>query len=373
MKRKPVLWLAGYMLIVCILLGFTAAKTIGIDPYFHYHKPKTEEYSYALNNERCQNDGIVRHFDYSGLIAGSSMAENFKTSDAESLWGGTFVKVAFSGATYREISENLAAALKSNAGLKTVIRAVDMSGFALHKDAMKYDLSQYPVYLYDDDPLNDVRYLFNRDVVFARLYPMMKAKSSKDFTAGITRFDRYANWMRGQHFGKNAVVPDGITAPETDRVVHLPEATAEKIRGNITQNITAQAEQYPDVEFYCFFTPYSAVWWRNQVDKGTVYQQIEMEELVIGEMLKCPNIRLFSFNCFYDLTTNLNHYKDYAHYGEWVNTYILQCMHDGRGLITAENYEDYLEEELQFYTDYDYTQLNDQEDYDDDRSAEGLL
>ena len=83
MRRRPVFWLTGYFLLIFVALGLIATKTIDIDPFFHYHKPKTNEYFYILNNQRSQNDGIIKRFDYTGLITGTSMTENIKASEAE--------------------------------------------------------------------------------------------------------------------------------------------------------------------------------------------------------------------------------------------------------------------------------------------------
>ena len=43
------------------------------------------------------NDGISRNFEFDTLITGTSMAQNFKTSEAEALFGGKAVKETFSG------------------------------------------------------------------------------------------------------------------------------------------------------------------------------------------------------------------------------------------------------------------------------------
>ena len=53
-------------LLVSLFLFFLL--TIGgiiycIDPYFHYHRPH-KAFFYLLNNERSQNDGIFRNFEY---------------------------------------------------------------------------------------------------------------------------------------------------------------------------------------------------------------------------------------------------------------------------------------------------------------------
>ena len=168
------MWFISILAASAVLLGTAAFTVYRVDPYFHFHKPLTDRYYYELDNQRSQNDGILRSFDYDALITGTSMTENFKTSEAERLFGGKFVKVPYSGATYREINECVEKALKENPGLKTVIRGLDMVRFLDAKDLMRTDLGSYPFYLYDDDPFNDVEYLFNRDILFGTVREMIQ-------------------------------------------------------------------------------------------------------------------------------------------------------------------------------------------------------
>ena len=86
-----------------------------------------------------------------------------------------------------------------------------------------------------------------------------------------------------------------------------------------------------------------------------------------------PNIKLYSFTNCTNITTNLNYYKDMTHYGEWVNSYMLKAMREGKCLLTKENYKEYLQEERFFYTTFDYNSLNEQKDYEDDSYAGVLL
>lgn len=49
---------------------------------YHYHAP-LEDFAYLLdrNNERYQNYGILSHFSYDTIITGTSLTENFKSSE----------------------------------------------------------------------------------------------------------------------------------------------------------------------------------------------------------------------------------------------------------------------------------------------------
>ncbi len=367
MSKK--LWVFGFLFIVVSGLIAVAITVIRIDPYFHYHKPDTAKYFYRLNNERDQNNGITKNFDYDGLISGSSMGENFRTSEAEALFGGRFIKVCYSGSAWGEIRANLEVAASHNPNLKTVIWGLDMSAFEKDRDWRTVKGKDYHFYLYDDLWWNDTPYLFNRDVVFYRLYRMIRDSRKPGFQPGITSFDSYANWMRSYRFGHNSVLPEGLPVRKIPKQKKATQEEVNLVRTNIQENVTDFATRYPNITFYCFITPYSAAWWGDRLTEGTLNRKIRLERAVIEELLEYDNIRLFSFNCLPEVTADLNNYKDYVHYGEWINSLILRCMSEGRFLLTRENYKEYLEEERHLYSTMDYSCLTDQEDYENDYDA----
>ena len=82
MEQKAKKWFAGCVTAVLICLVAAGALMIVIDPYFHYHGP-LPQLSYRLYEERYVNDGISRHFSYDAIITGTSMAQNFKTTQMD--------------------------------------------------------------------------------------------------------------------------------------------------------------------------------------------------------------------------------------------------------------------------------------------------
>ena len=116
-------WGIVFIFSTIILLVGLGAVTIIIDPYFHYHAP-LNTLQYPIYDERYQNDGIVKNFNYDAIITGTSTTENFKTSEFDELFNMNSVKVPFSGATYREIGDNLKRAIDANPNIKCVLRGV---------------------------------------------------------------------------------------------------------------------------------------------------------------------------------------------------------------------------------------------------------
>ena len=363
-------WLLLNVLLVLALLSVVTYNVVKVDPYMHYHAPLTDEYYYALGMQRYINNGITKNFEYDAVISGTSMIENFKTSEFDEVFSANSVKLPYQGATYKEINENLLIAAEKNPELCLVLRCLDYAKLFDPSDMLREDLGSYPDYLYDDNIFNDYEYVFNKTVIFSRVYAMQKESRSEGFEPGVTSFDTYSNWMGVGSFGFDSIYPDA--QPDFAAVgepVHITEAEAEMVAQSIRENVCSLARDYPGITLYCFFSPYSAAWWQERQADGTLYKFIEAEQIAIEEMLKYDNINLFSFNCLTEMTTDLNNYKDVTHYGDWVNSQILKWMYAGDYQLTEENYREYLKEELEFYSSYDYSLLAQQEDYKDDSLA----
>ena len=140
-------WVLVFLAVLMTGLGMAAGMVIWIDPLFHYHPPLTDRFFYVLDHERSINDGITRNFRYTGMITGTSMTENFKTSEAEALFGESFIKVPSFNSGYREINEITERALRRNPDLKLVIRGVDLDFVLVDKDSLRYGESFFPTYL----------------------------------------------------------------------------------------------------------------------------------------------------------------------------------------------------------------------------------
>lgn len=353
-------WLAATLLFTLLLLCVFAAVMIYIDPLFHYHAP-LEDHAYTLDFQRYQNDGIVRNFSYSGIITGTSMTENFKASEAASLFDAQFVKVPFSGGYYKEIDNVLRRAYRSGNEIRCVIRGLDYTGLIQDKDAFKY--YDYPDYLYNDNLFDDVNYVLNKKLFFQRAIPVFE-----NTRAGLetTSFDDYSSWSSandGIVFGASAILPYAYTE-EALGGRSLTEEERALIVGNLRQNVIELALAHPETTFYLFFPPYSICWWDTQEYAGRLTRHFEAEQLAIEELLPVENIRLYSFSSNFDLVCDLDNYKDQGHYGPWVNSMILEWMENGDYLLTQENYLSYLKTIRDFYTSYDYSIYREQADAD---------
>lgn len=355
-KRWNICVLGGILFIFLIIGG----TTVYLDPVFHYHAP-LNGYAYPLDDERYQNDGIVRHFNYNAIITGTSMTENFKTSECDELFGMkeaiTSIKVPFAGAPYKEINDNLERAFEANAEIKLVIRGLDYISMTDDKDAVWDGVRDYgyPEYLTNDNIFDDVQYLFNKEIFINKTLKVLECTQDGKST---TSFDDYMFWSDNMEYGKDVVL-DGYERGErleTER--EFTEEERIRMLDSLRQNVTDLVEQHPDVEFYIFFPPYSICYWDVLNQKGQINWRINAEKCAIEELLKHSNIKLFSFCTEYEMVCNLDNYRDKYHYGGWINSRMLEWMSKDIHLLTEENYQEYIENIREFYQSYDYDKLH---------------
>ena len=74
-------------------------------------------------------------------------------------------------------------------------------------------------------------------------------------------------------------------------------------------------------------------------------------------MLRVENIKVFYFPIETQITTNLDNYLDPVHYGEWIDSYIVEAISKGDNLLTRDNYMAYLNKAEDYYKNFDYDKL----------------
>ena len=319
-----------------------------VDPYFHYHAP-LKGMSYRLYSERYINRGIAKNFEFDAVITGTSMNQNFKTSQMDELFGTNAVKLTFAGAGFQEIKDNLEVALSNN-DVKYVLWGIDYLGLCREHYWKGY--SSYPDYLYDENIFNDLSYIFNKTILVEGLVNtvLMNIKGEESMT-----FDEYSSW-EGET-GWPAITKFYQRSEEILPMIDLREDEKWHVKDNITKNIISIAEKYPDTKFLLFYTPYSALYWEDLYRSGGLERQLQIEKITTELLLECENIDLYSFVKETELADDLTKFRDKEHYMSETNIDIMNWIANGQGRVTKDNYLDIIEWEREHYMNYNYDQL----------------
>ncbi len=336
---------------ICILFAVLllfASITVIIDPFFHYHKP-LKCLEYPINNQRYQNDGILKNYDYDAIITGSSMTENFSATQFDELFGTNTVKVPFEGSYLKETGDRIERAFEYNDSIRYVVRSLDFYSLCVDKDHVT-DFA-YPDYLYDDNIFNDVKYVFNKSVFFKNTVGVLKYNKDNCKTPS---FDEAYRWADKFSYGKQHVLERYTRIEKSEQVFENITDAKNTIKANIEQNVVRLAVEHPETEFYLFFPPYSIVTWDSWDRQGLLLYNIEVMRYVSELLVGYDNIHLFSFNDNFDMICNLDNYKDLEHYGDWINRDILENMKNNVGVINSENIDKHFDSLREFYSVYSY-------------------
>lgn len=311
---------------VIIFLLAVAAAVIYVDPFFHYHAP-LDNFPYLVDNQLSQNPGMAQNMDYDSVILGSSMTVNFNTHWFEEELGLKTIKLSYSGAYPKDQANIMDIIFKSKNNVKAAFLGIDVMTYTGGVDETKYPI---PEYLYDDNYINDIKYIYNKDVF---LNYILRPLADPDKTDLATV---YESWWTDEYYNKQWVMHN-YESPKRVKEVTPKDAYIDALELNLAQNICPYIENNPDTEFYIFFPPYSILYWNDVILENHLDATMAEYLYVAKRLLAYDNVRMFFFPNQEWIVTDLNNYADYTHYHKNINHYMTKCFADGGCEITDVN------------------------------------
>ena len=345
--KKSILLFIGMILAAgAIIIGIV----IYVDPFFQYHAP-LEDFPYLVDNQLSQNPGMAKNMEYDSVILGSSMTVNFNTDWFEELMGLNTLKLSYSGAFPKDQANIMDIIFASDNEVKKVFLGVDVITYMGDVEQTKYPL---PEYLYDDNYLNDISYVLNKDVLLNYiLRPIVDPEKTDLATV-------YASWWTDDYYNiqwvmHNYVLPQKVEE-EAPADWYLPEVEA-----NLEANICPYIEDNPDTEFVIFFPPYSILFWNDVMQENHMEATLAEYEYITRRLLAYDNVSVYFFPDQEEIVCDLNNYADYSHYHPRFNRYMTECFADGTCRIDETKDDSSIESHLthmrEIVAAYDFEEL----------------
>jgi hypothetical protein len=309
-----------------------------VDPYQAYRKPTL--YKPVYDEAYYSIPGIVRHYEYDSLLVGSSMCQNFQVSDLQKEFGGTWVKLtplACRPVTARKVME-LAFAEKP---IRRVLIGLDIFGYG---DNANQHWLPLPEYLYDKNPWNDYKYLWNKTVLRA-VFDVIKSNVSQ---RPEYRYKLDADRMWGWDFedGRREYGYQIVMTEEKARGAfytrRLDKTIQNTMAENLKLNLLEVIWQHRNTEFLIFFPPYSVLAWygvKYQGSDESLSVYLDFKRMALQKLLAEPNVRVFDFQTDREIVTNFDNYKDSTHYSPAINRLLLNRIRQDMQRVTPENLE----------------------------------
>lgn len=322
MNRKTwaILTLGALLLCFALLSGIV----IAIDPFQVYRL--AQDYMPPIDNvtQVYSNAGIARHYAYDSAVVGTSVTENFRPSQMESQLGGQFIKLSSSAGTAYNHALLMNLAFDSH-DMRRIVYGLDVYSFIGELDETGTDM---PMYLYDNNPLNDVQYWLNRSVWGSFLPRCLRAWGQRQTDA--LRDTMYA-WNDQYTFGPEALWDVSFAPPESRL---SQDAYIDAAQANLDTHLIPFITAHPETEFDIFFPPYSAAEWATMETKGKLDALLALRTLCYDALSGYDNVRIYDFTAKEEWVTDIDNYKDTLHYGAWINDAITECIAHEENLVT---------------------------------------
>lgn len=313
---------ALFTMTACVLaLFFSAAAVYLVDPFEIYRESKILP---LYDQESYNNPGIVKSYDYDAVILGTSMVEMSNPSVIDACFGVSSVKLPMRGSHTSHMGWQLSHVLEQKPDLKLAILAVDAYSLMGPPD----DHTEIVDYLWNDDPLDDVNYLFNRDVMLVRVPRMLKNIGKPTDTK---RDDMY-KWTDVTFAAQSVfdAIAWGGQSEMQDAQYRLSRSTE-----NIERHLKAHILAHPDTTFKIYMPPYSVGYWYQVRSLGLSEQQYRSRARVCELLLECPNVEIYDYSSRIEWITQLDEYFDYSHHSERISDMIMRAMAAGENRVTS--------------------------------------
>ncbi len=306
-------------------LAACAALTYAVDPFEQYRESAILP---LYDQESYNNPGIAKNYDYDAVILGTSMVEMSNPSVIDACFGVSSVKLPMRGSHTAQmgwqLEHVLAAKEKRGETLRLAILAVDAYSLMGPVD----DKEEIIDYLWNDEPLDDVNYLLNRDVLLVKIPKMLRniGKSTQ------TKRDDMYKWT-DVTFAAQSVYD---TAPVSEqKEMTDPEYRIERSTGNISEHLLRHITAHPETTFMIYMPPYSVGYWYLMTRGGISEQQFRSRARVCELLLGCPNVEIYDFSSRVEWITDLDEYFDYSHHSSDVSDRIMHAMAAGENRVTS--------------------------------------
>ena len=326
MRMSPMLrtarrWTAAVLALLLALLALCALAVFLLDPFEHYRESAILP---LYDQESYNNPGIARNYDYNAVILGTSMVEMSHPSVIDEVFGVSSVKLPMRGSHTAQMGWQLTHVLDTYT-LDLAILAVDAYSLMGPPD----DDEEIIEYLWNDDPLDDVNYLLNADVLLVKI-PRLLRNLGKPLD---TKRDDMYQWT-DVTFGAQSVyasLPASMPQKEMTPADYRLERSTENIRRHLEPSIAA----HPETEFIIYMPPYSVAYWALMTRNGLSEQQFRSRARVCELLLEYPNVKIFDFSCREEWVTDLDHYFDYSHHSGEVSDALMRAIAAGENRVLS--------------------------------------
>lgn len=309
------------------IMGVMAFSVFIYDPLLYYRIPDDR---LIVNNYRFINPGMTKNAEYDTVIIGSSMIQNFDMDQFRDELGLNPIKLSVGAMSIEGMKLTYDQVVREDKADHVYV-AIDIHALTYAED----DLATYATYLYDDNKLNDIKYLLGYET-WLRLLPLNVGLSALDLvgynipnTYATHSIDQIGYWADTATFGEEVVKEAYLNDAYS---FNLPD---DDLESRLISNADRLLEIFGSFEldhYTFFFPPYSALYWHMIDAEGAMDAFLNVKSYLVEKLSIYDNVEIYNFHDLAEIT-NLDLYKDPTHYHPDLNELMVTSFKDHNHMI----------------------------------------
>lgn len=340
-------WIVSLTALLFLSLLLFAGLMYITDPLLQYGT-ESSLFSYYEYNEIYSNPGIAKNYIYDTVLVGTSMIQNTNVDECDALLNCNMVRLPYSGGTTYNMKSILDICFSSPNTIKHVYWELDQFQILGSSTEPRYPL---PEYLYNDTRRDDLSYLLNLDIFYHNtvnnLLGTLRGHQESAERRGDTLFGTFSKEAMLQQYSRPAQSSQSTSFADIK----------ERVDQNLNRNILPLIEANRDTEFTFFLVPFSILYWDAEMRNGSFDAVMDATKYVLETLLTYDNVEVFFFQDNWEIATDLDNYKDYSHYGSWINSYMTEAMAKSECNLSKESLNPVIEAMREYVHNYDFDAL----------------
>jgi hypothetical protein len=306
-----------------------------VDPSQQYRKA-TLYPMYFKKNQRYILPGMAKNYDYESIVIGSSMTENFIIDQVESILNfNKCIKFCISGGTAYEEFKALDTAFKHKQ-ISKILYGLDIYSFMGTPTRQRHS-KKLPIYLYDDNIFNDYKYLLNKDIFINSLKAIINPYRHRNDI--LYQYNYMWQWQHEfeDKFDQQLVYENWLSTQGSTKKFNKDLWSLDKLTYSFDENFIKLVKSHPETEFIVFYPPYSILTFYDWKKEDILDTAIAFKKYVYEQTKDLKNVKIYDFQIANQVILNLNNYRDYSHYHQKINTWMLEEIVKNHYLVTEQN------------------------------------
>lgn len=320
--KKLVICILSFMLIIG---GFVCI----MDPFYVYHAPLFGAEP-VLYDRDYQMPGTVRNFSYDTVILGSSVAENFDSEYVDECYDANTLKVIRASGSVADLLYYMDTAHEGNE-IKRVFWCLDIFAMTSSTETTFQNNGELD-YLHTQSPLDDITYLYNKDILMEEI-PLSLAYAAMDINTGGQAY----NWAADKDFSATGAMR--AYSKPTEVVTGVDYSAELQLLQDNLELVVKEIKEHPETEYIILFPPYSMMWWDCGYVNGIGELYFDVLEETMPVLCELENVKVYYFQDDRDIVCNLDNYMDMLHYSPEINQLMLECIVADERRVTSDNVE----------------------------------